>query len=273
MYTVFCVEGMALMDECEALAKEVIEHVLPGSTMKFHFEQAHSNYDFDLLYSDGRLAAVEVTAAKDEHIEGTVATILNGRKGGPFVPRHHCRNDWIVHPTLGAKINSIRRYIDSYLAEVEAEGKNCFSAYRDLPKSPAVRRLFEYLQIEAGNVFKWKTPGIGIFLPGQGTGPNPREVDDAVLREAQKQDNRRKLREAEHPEKHLFVCIDSRFYAPWYAINKGKPSSLPIRLPKEIDIVWAVASTRSSGLYAVWRAERDQPWNALEPLKVAWVIR
>ena len=254
------------MDECEVLAKAVIEHVIRGSTMKFHLEQAHGNYDFDLLYPDGRLAAVEVTAAKDEHIEGTVAAVLDERKGGPFVPRHHCRNDWIVHPTLEARINNIRRQIDSYLAEVETEGRSHFFAYVDFYESPAVRRLLEDLQIEAGDVTKWKTPGICITLPGQGAGPNPREVDDAVLREAQKQDNRRKLQEAEYPEKHLFVCIDFRFYAPWYAINKGKPSGLPMRLPKEIDIVWAVAGT--SGLYAVWRAKRDQPWNVLEPLKV-----
>jgi len=67
---------------------------------------------------------------------------------------------------------------------------------------------------------------------------------------------------------YLFVCIDSRFYAPWYAINEGKPSGSPMLLPKEVDIVWAVASTRSSALYAVWQAERDQPWNVLEPVKV-----
>jgi len=256
------------MDECEVLAKAVIEQVIPSSTMEFQREQAHGNYDFDLLYPDGRLAAVEVTAAKDERIEGTVAAILDKRRGGSFVPRYNCRNDWIVHPTLEARINSIRRHIDSYLAEVEAEGKNCFFAYRDLHESPAVRRLSEDLRIEAGNVTKWKTPGIGISLPGQGTVLDPREVDLAVLREAEKQDNRRKLQEVEYPEKHLFVCIDSRFYGPWYAINEGKPSGLTMHLHKEIDIVWAVAGTRSSALYAVWRAERDQPWNVLEPVKV-----
>ena len=81
------------MDECERLAKTVIEHVIPGSKMEFHLEQAHGNYDFDLVYPDGRLAAVEVTAAKNELMEGTTAAILDKRKGGPFVPRHKCRND------------------------------------------------------------------------------------------------------------------------------------------------------------------------------------
>jgi hypothetical protein len=256
------------MDECEVLAKAVIEQVIPGSSMKFRREQAHGSYDFDLLYPGGRLAAVEVTAAKDEHIEGAVAAILDKRKGGAFVPRHRCGNDWIVHPISEARINTIRSQIDSYLAEVEAEGKDHFFAYFDLHESPAVRRIFEDLHIEAGNVIKWKTPGIGIALPGQGTVLDPREVDDAIMQEAQKRDNRRKLREAEHAERHLFICIDPRFYAPWYAISKGKPSGLPMRLPKEVDVVWAAATTRSSGLYAVWRAERNQAWNMLEPLKV-----
>lgn len=256
------------MNECEVLAKAVIENVIRGSIMKFHLEQAHGKYDFDLLYPDGGLAAVEVTAAKDEDIEGTVAAILDERKGGSFVPRHLCRKDWMVYPTAGARINRIRSQIDSYLAEVETEGRSHFFTHVDSYESPAVRRLLEDLQIAAGDVVKWKAPAICISLPGQGTKWNPKEVDDAVLCEAQKQDNRRKLQEAEFPEKHLFVCIDSRFYAPWYAINEGQPSGLPMRLSKEIDIVWAVASTRSSGVYAVWRAERDRPWNVLDPFKV-----
>jgi len=179
-----------------------------------------------------------------------------------------CSKDWIVHPTAGARINRIRSQIDSYLAEVETEGRSRFFARVDSYGSPAVRRLLEDLQIEAGGVVKWKTPAICIGLPGQGTQWNPKEVDDAVLCEAQKKDNRRKLGNAERSEKHLFVCVDWDLYAPWYAINKGQPSGLPMHLPEEIDIVWAVASTRSSGVYAVWRAERDRPWNVLEPLKV-----
>ncbi|NIA10725.1 MAG: hypothetical protein GWP10_13610 [Nitrospiraceae bacterium] len=257
------------MDECEKLAKAVIEHVIPGSVMKFHLEQDHGNYDFDLLYADGKVAAVEVTAARNEHIEGTTAAILDERKGGPFVPRHHCHNDWIVVPTPGARINRIRSQIDSYLAEVETEGRSHFFVYVDFYESPAVRRLLVDLEIEAGDVTKWKTPGICITSPGEATELDPTKVDAAVLREAQKQDNRRKLREAQHPEKHLFVCIDRPLSDPWYAINEGNPSGLPMHLPEEVDIVWAVASTRSAGVYAVWRAERDQPWNVLEPLKVA----
>lgn len=256
------------MDECEALAKAVIEDVIPRSRMKFHFEQSHGNYDFDLVYPDGKLAAVEVTAAKNELIEGTLAAILDEKKGGSFVPRHQCRNDWMVYPTVGARINLIRRQVDSYLAQVEAEGLSHFFAYTDYPDSRAVQLLFEELQIEAGDVVKWKKPGICITSPGQGTVSNPKEVDDAVLCEAQKKDNRRKLGNAEHSERHLFVCIDWNLYAPWCAINERKPSGLPMHLPKEIDIVWAVASTRSSGVYAVWRAERDQPWKVLESLKV-----
>jgi len=256
------------MDECEKLAKAVIEHVVPGSRMDFHRQQSHGNYDFDLVYPDGRLAAVEVTAAKNKLMEGTIAAILDEKKGGSFVPRRQCRNDWMVYPLLGARINDIRDKVDSYLAEVEAEGRNRFFAYVDVDDSPAVQCILEDLQIEAGNVEKWKNPGICITSPGQTTEPDPTKVDAAVLREAQKQDNRRKLREAQHPEKHLFLCIDRLLSGPWYAINEGNPSGLPMHLPEEVDIVWAVASTRSSGVYAVWQAQRDQPWRVLKPVKI-----
>ena len=252
------------MDQCEKLAKAAIEHVIPGSKMEFHLEQAHGNYDFDLVYPDGRLAAVEVTAAKNELMEGTTAAILDERKGGPFVPRHKCHNDWMVCPILGANINRIRDKVDEYLAEIEAEGRSHFFAYVDFNESPAVRRILEDLQIEIGDVTEWRKPSFNISLPGQGAKRNPKEVNVAVLREAQKQDNRRKLQKAVHPEKHLFVCIDWRLYSPWYAINEGKPSSLPMQLPEGIDIVWAVARTRSSGVYTIWRAKRDHPWEVLE---------
>ena len=258
-------EGVALMDECEALAKAILEHVIPGSTMVFHVEQAHGNYDFDLFYPDGKVAAVEVTAAKDEDYERTVAAILDERKGGAFVPRQQCRNDWIIFPNKGARINRIREHIASYLARLEAEGIGNFSAQLDFFESPAVRRLVEDLQIDAGRITKWKTPSIGILPPGQGTVLDAREVDAAVLREAQKEDNRRKLREIQHLEKHLFVCIDPCFYGPYYAISNRGPSGLPVPLPAEIDIAWAVAKTSTACV--VWRAERGHPWEILEPLK------
>lgn len=248
------------MDLCERIAKTVIEQLIPKSRMVFKSQQCHGEYDFDLIYPDGRKAAVEVTAAKDESLESLKAALW---KENPL-PRKKCKNDWIIVVTKKAHINKIRQNIDSYLAEVEKEGREEFFAYVDSHESLAVQRILEDLQVEAGWIVKKsETPGIGILGPTLKTIYNPKEVDIAILREAQKIDNRRKLGSFKLFEKHLFICIDWSLYGPWYAINEGKPSGLPIELPPEIDIVWAVAPTRSQGTYTVWRAEREKPWEVL----------
>ena len=82
--------------------------------MRYQREQSSGEYDFDLVYSDGRVAAVEVTASVDEALERTTARIRDKRRGGPFVPTMKCQNDWLVHPLPDADIRIIRRDVDEY---------------------------------------------------------------------------------------------------------------------------------------------------------------
>lgn len=225
------------MDWCEMLAKAIIEQVIAGSKMLYRSEQSHSEYDFDLVYPDGRKAAVEVTAAKDKPLEDLKGAINDEKKGGRIVPRKSCSNDWMVIVSQKANINRIRENIDVYLADVEKEGKEKFNAHTDYHDSQAVHRILKDLQVEFGTIVELDRPGIFISGPILETTYNPKEVDRAVLCEAWKEDNRKKLRLSEHVEKHMFICIDSGLWRAWYAINKHKPSDLPVELPPEIDIV------------------------------------
>jgi hypothetical protein len=96
------------MNNSEKIAKAVIETIFLGAQMKYRFDQSVGQYDFDLQYANGIIAAVEVTASVDEILEQTIAAISNERKGDHFVRAERCQNDWLVHPRSGANINNHR---------------------------------------------------------------------------------------------------------------------------------------------------------------------
>src|ERR1700692_128838 len=68
-------------DHAERLGKAVIEALAPGSTMEYrdHQSQGARVYDFDLRFVDGRVAAVEVTAAMNEARTRANARIMDRR--------------------------------------------------------------------------------------------------------------------------------------------------------------------------------------------------
>jgi hypothetical protein len=83
--------------------------------------------------------------------------------------------------------------------------------------------------------------------------------------EAQKKDNRNKLRRAGAIETHLFVYVDPRNYLPWVSLVSGSPPIYPPQLPPEVTLVWAVTQTRTPGEYIVWRANQCSGWLAEAP--------
>ena len=114
------------MDYAEKLAKIIIELVLPRAKMQYHINQSAGSHDFDLKYSDGTYAAVEVTISTNQIREATVAEITHPRKGGAFIKATLCRKDWFIHPLPTASINRIRALADVYLAAIEADGLDKF---------------------------------------------------------------------------------------------------------------------------------------------------
>lgn len=157
------------MDHQEIVAQAVVEALETGSRMRHKEQQSHGEHDFDLVYADGRIAALEVTAAAHEHGERTVAAIIDKRKGGPFVPTKLCKHDWYVHPGRNAIINRIRRQADEYLAQIEADVLTPFFSPLHAAEYDSVRRIWNDLGVLGGSVVKWKKPGqICISPPGGG---------------------------------------------------------------------------------------------------------
>jgi hypothetical protein len=249
------------MDRAENAAKSIVETLINGAKMHYHPKQSSGEYDFDLEYPNGMKVPLEVTSTTDQGAAATRAAILNPRHGGQFVSRGQCTHDWYVHPLPSARINRIREHVACYLVAIEAEGREKFFAFTDATESPAVSAILQDLKIEYGKVFSYKSPGIGIGLPGDGGRVDSVLVNEAVETEAFKADNKRKLSAAAGSEKHLFVYLDSTTkHEVWVAASDEAPPDAGPRLPPEITHVWMAAWAGDGEWHTVWRAQNGSSW-------------
>ena len=191
-----------------------------------------------------------------------------------------CQNDWTIHPLPQAPINRVRAEADDYLARIEEDGLKRFFYETDGGTYSSVRRICEDLSIEAGSVTPWKTPGyICIAPPGGGGIKSNRVAERAVLAEADKQDNRAKLRKAGTTERHLFVLVDQGNYLPWVSLVDEDPPCSPPNLPAEVTHVWAGGIARDPRVVVVWRGNstgwgpRQYAEQTAEPIKEVLVAK
>lgn len=262
--------GEGRLDHAESVAKAVVEALENGTRMLHQARQSHGEHDFDLVYGDGRIATLEVTAATDERAEATHAALRDERKGGHFIHTQLCRLDWHINPRRDARVNKIRERADRYLAEIEAAGLTTFFSPMDASEHESVRRIWTDLGVFSGSVMKWNPPGrIGISPPGGGGAISAASLTEAVLGEARKSDNLRKLGNAKTDERHLFVYVHPLNFLPWVALVDLEPPVEPLVLPEEITHVWAATEGRTSNEYVVWRAMQRRRWIAEGPLSLA----
>ncbi|MCP5117833.1 MAG: hypothetical protein GY953_44000 [bacterium] len=262
---------MPQMDLAERVAKQVVERSVEGAIMHYQADEDAGQHDFDLELSDGTVVPLEVTAAKNQPYEETVAAIRSPHKGGPFVDALECQQSWRVHPTAGARINRIREQVDSYLAKIEAAGLTEFFSWTDASESQVVFDILRDLGIERGRVFRWKRlHQIGIALPFSGMHKVASlDLQLAVEAESRKSDNRKKLGLSPQGESHLFVYIDPFNYTAWKALVDHEPPISGPELPEEITQVWAVGPTRTPNEYVVRRASRSKGWSASSRMEIS----
>jgi hypothetical protein len=232
--------------------------------------QSLGEYDFDLEYPSGDKVPLEVTTSTEQSLKKMSAAI---DKGGLFVARDKCKKDWWVHPLPSANTNKIRRRVDEYLATIECEGFERFSASTDASLSPSVRRILRDLRIEGGSVMPWSPPGrIGIALPGAQTCVTAEDVRLAIEKEALKPDNRTKLGKSQATERHLFVYVSECNFPAWIALVKERPPENAPILPREISHVWVAAQIGTPGRYVVWTANRTSGWQDLGVVTLSSIV-
>jgi hypothetical protein len=266
------------MDRAEIVAKLIVETILPGAKLEYCLEQSHGEYDFDLYYPNGVVAAVEVTESTDQLQKWTSAKIRSKKDGGPIIKARHCKKSWMIFPTNDAKtIPVIRRKADEYLARVEQAGLDsfrCLDAYTarqqreaGLEKvfSPPVPRCVEDicydLKILGGSVISnGASPQIFISHPRGGGAVGPGTAVRAGEREASKEDNRKKLGAAKTDERHFVVYIDIGL--PWIALTTLEPPSTLPELPEEMTHIWLIghSGVANKDEFIVWTASTKEPW-------------
>jgi hypothetical protein len=266
------------MDHTERIAKLVVETALPGAEMVFRDEQSHGEYDFDLHYPTGMLAAVEVTESADQIQKQTSAEIRNKKNGGPLIVAKRCQKSWAIFPMKNPNITAIRKKADTYLFSLELAGRESFDcleacnirACRNAgiekslvnPAPKCVEDICYDLKIMSGSVISaGPPPRIFIKHPVYGGAVGPSTATKAGEREAFKDDNRKKLGAANTYERHLVVYADVGL--PWIALTTSEPPSTLPQVPEEITHMWLIGhSGENKDEFVVWRASAKEQWHS-----------
>jgi len=245
------------MDDAETVAKFVLEAAFPGSSMMFRFDQPCMEYDFDLHYPNGGVAAVEVTSSRNQNETQTNAKIFKEKKGGEFVPAVKCKRQWHIFPSPDARIDKIRKNADCYLAQLEAEGIETFNS-DSIQDSPAcVQKISFDLNLTEG-VSKKQRAEICI-KPVVGSGAA--DANTAIRAgEKEIESNRKKLGMARTTERHLVVYIDRNNSRPHAALTYLEPPSDLPRLPDEITDIWLVSEHSAAGRFVFWHGSKNAIW-------------
>ena len=249
------------MDTAESIAKYTIERFVENARMKFREQQHAGEYDFDLYIQERPTAVVEATASMDKGLRETIAAIEDSDKGGQLIPASLCRNGWIVYPKADAKIKRIRRDVDAYLAKIEDEGLQSFFFDTDAHEYSSVYQIFEHLRIEGGTCgSREESRQICVTRPGSGGKVSASKVQDAVLHEAYKFDNIRKLEIFERLQRNLFVYLDFEYFLAHVSLIDCNPPTELVILPDKITHVWVATFTKNPGELIAWKAQNGSQW-------------
>lgn len=265
----------------EAIAKRVLEAMLPGAKLAYRDEQSHGEYDFDLRYADGTVAAVEVTMAVDQTLMKTLGGIRSKRAGGPVIPAVACRESWSIYAANGARISAIRKNADPLLAKLEDQRIYKFDCFELLkPRCPqaiqelcrlgveegmSYRALGKYVPPPKAKPMSTGKPTIRINSPIRGSAVGDSlALIQAGEGEARKEDIRKKLAVAKTAERHLAVYIHplSNAQPSTFLVSKPPKETLP-KLPTEITDIWLIGNGGNEDEFIVWRASTNEPWRSM----------
>jgi hypothetical protein len=107
------------------------------------------------------------------------------------------------------------------------------------------------------------SPRIYISHPGGHGAIGPSLAIEAGEREAQKEDNRRKLAASNRVERHLAIYIGATNGLARIALTEGSPPAELPKLPSEMTHIWLTAydgGSDSKGEFVVWRASTKEIW-------------
>lgn len=271
------------MDCSEKAAKIVLEAALPGAKLTYRRQQSHGEYDFDLQYPDGRLAAVEATISVDR-LQMQTAAAIHSRKKSPVISVSKLKSTWWITPAQNANINAIRSRIETCLATLEEAGIDEFSAFEiaaskqyreaDLQEafpdkivSQCVESMCNDLMLQSGGVISPDgPPKIILGHPSYGGAVGADCAINAGKAEAWKEDIRKKLGAAQQEERHVVIFVHPANGLAYTALADCDPPPTLPELPPEVDQIWLLGDLGGpdAGMFVVWRATKTTRWQKLE---------
>lgn len=248
------------MKHGEHITKLIIEAILPAK-LEYRVEQSHGEYDFDVRYRDGTVAALEATASVDEAEVGMLAAIKRQTSGTAAFPVKKCQHSWMIFARPTARVTTLRKKLDICLSKLELDGVDRFSP-SDLRLSD-VNAICSDLEVTGGCVIPTSHPARLYLVPaGSGEFVSATGAIEASRREVFKKDNRLKLGASNAPERHLAVYIDVSDSSAWTALNWTDPPTVCPRLPPEITHIWMFAETALPKDFIVWHGTSDKIWQS-----------
>ena len=248
------------MDHAEKVAKLILEASIPGAAMTFRCKQSNKEYDFNLRYPNGDVAAVEATSSRDQIQTQTNAEVYKKKKGGPVIDAVKCKKSWIIFLSTNPQVKQIRKDADKYLAELEAAGLESFSCYRDSSNPlECVRNIIDGLKLTSGKVISSTEAPAKIYMVGSGGAGAFNATDATKAGEKEAEANKEKLGKAGTNERHLVVYIDL-MSLPHIALTDCDPPLVLPNLPDEITHIWLVTEYEKADRFVVWYGSRNETW-------------
>jgi hypothetical protein len=250
--------------------------------MVFREEQSKMEYDFDLRFTNGETAAIEVTSSRDRESIEMHKRISNPRKGGSRILASRCKLTWCVFALPDADIDIIRKNADERLAKLEAAGIEEFDYIRanafmrrialnysqlgypekDNPSTAIAAEVCNELRLMSGTVVgSSPKPEIIISRYPSGASVGASCATDAAEKEIAP--NKEKLGRATAKERHLVVYIDQSNGKAWIGMESFAPPSSKPNLPEEVTHIWLIAQIEKDR-FVVWCGSKTEEWHIVD---------
>jgi hypothetical protein len=246
----------------ETVAKRVLEMAIPGAVMEFRCEQPYMEYDFNLRYSNGEVAAVEATASRDP-VRTQISKEVFEKNGGSEIKAICCKKNWCITP-VGTDIKKLRKNIDKYLAALEAAGIEGFTDDDCKRTNPPKEVTAIYRDLHVFSARSFPTSGAAVIRIATVTGGGQLyQIGPTSAVEREIEPNKDKLGKATTKERHLVVHVDMSNDLQWIGMTSSEPPNEIPDLPTQITHLWQIAQT-GKDKFVVWRATSTEPWHTVE---------
>ena len=243
---------MSRASEIEQRRQEDVCAAVAASVLGARFRRRDENggqqiHDFDLLFEDGAVEALEVCSFTD----ATVREQWNAVDALDELA-HSLPSSWTIGVGRSVRITDLPSRAESHIAVLEKHGRARFVVEEDLGFSgatvtPDLRAAFIALT-NLGVRDALRAPDLPgeparvMVAAGVGGAGTSALINRAVQGVAFKRDNRLKLQAARQVRhRHIFVPVNPTA-GPTWSLVRGDPPAAPPRLPSSVDVAWVVGA-------------------------------